>query len=267
MKLGLRPRRTVPRVVKFGLLGVYNTVRRQNPTSHSVLLKAATAVANSADESRIPGIAKHSATTFFELTVSSVEAGPLRSTPEGTLSDDVTAVVRSADEARPFESAEHCATTGIEPAVLDENGPSRSTANGASSAAASAVAKSADQAQPPETAQFSATTEPGKEAISLTTHTASSPCTRKVLTVEVHHQRLDQACPGDIVRLNNKGLDQNNTPRSGDVMVHTVFGTTEDAAAAVAKSGKRARPLGTDSATRESNSRNFVIFIAQLVVK
>ena len=49
---------------------------------------------------------------------------------------------------------------------------------------------------------------------------ASNLCTGKVCTVEMHHQRVDQACPGDNVGLNIKGLDKNNMPRSGDVMVY-----------------------------------------------
>merc|ERR1712060_418675 len=51
-------------------------------------------------------------------------------------------------------------------------------------------------------------------------HTASNPCTGKVFTVEMHHQRVDFANPGDNVGLNIKGLDKNNMTRSGDVMVY-----------------------------------------------
>merc|ERR1719246_284526 len=61
--------------------------------------------------------------------------------------------------------------------------------------------------------------KPGEEVIFLPTHTASNPCTGKVFTVEMHHQRVDFANPGDNVGLNIKGLDKNNMPRSGDVMV------------------------------------------------
>ena len=38
----------------------------------------------------------------------------------------------------------------------------------------------------------------------------------QVFTVEMHHQRVDFANPGDNVGLNIKGLDKNNMPRSGD---------------------------------------------------
>merc|ERR1712166_129547 len=62
--------------------------------------------------------------------------------------------------------------------------------------------------------------KPGEEVIFLPTHTASNPCTGKVFTVEMHHQRAEQAKPGDNVGLNIKGLVKNNMPRSGDVMVY-----------------------------------------------
>ena len=41
--------------------------------------------------------------------------------------------------------------------------------------------------------------KPGEEVIFLPTHTASNPCTGKVFTVEMHHQRVDFASPGDNV--------------------------------------------------------------------
>merc|ERR1712022_111699 len=50
-------------------------------------------------------------------------------------------------------------------------------------------------------------------------------------TVEMHHQRVDFAGPGDNVGLNIKGLDKNNMPRSGDVMVYkkdTTLGQTRE---------------------------------------
>merc|ERR1711893_240077 len=62
--------------------------------------------------------------------------------------------------------------------------------------------------------------KPGEEVVFLPTHTTSNPCTGKVFTVEMHHQRVDFANPGDNVGLNIKGLDKNNMPRSGDVMVY-----------------------------------------------
>jgi len=62
--------------------------------------------------------------------------------------------------------------------------------------------------------------KPGEEVLFLPTHTASNPCVGKVFTVEMHHSRVDFANPGDNVGLNIKGLDKNNMPRSGDVMVY-----------------------------------------------
>merc|ERR1712072_1509421 len=71
--------------------------------------------------------------------------------------------------------------------------------------------------------------KPNEEVIFLPTHTASNPCTGKVFTVEMHHQRVDFANPGDNVGLNIKGLIKENMPRSGDVMVYkkdTTLGQT-----------------------------------------
>merc|ERR1712137_690439 len=62
--------------------------------------------------------------------------------------------------------------------------------------------------------------KPGEEVVFLPTHTASTPCTGKVFTVEMHHKSVDQAQPGDNVGLNIKGLDKINMPRVGDVMVY-----------------------------------------------
>merc|ERR1719472_333352 len=78
--------------------------------------------------------------------------------------------------------------------------------------------------------------KPGEEVVFLPTHTASNPCTGKVFTVEMHHQRVDFANPGDNVGLNIKGLDKNNMPRSGDVMVYkkdTTLGQTTEFAAQI----------------------------------
>merc|ERR1712050_745959 len=73
--------------------------------------------------------------------------------------------------------------------------------------------------------------KPGEDVVFLPTHTASNPCTGKVFTVEMHHQRVDFANPGDNVGLNIKGLDKQNMPRSGDVMVYkkdTTLGQTKE---------------------------------------
>merc|ERR1712031_30652 len=68
--------------------------------------------------------------------------------------------------------------------------------------------------------------KPGEEVIFLPTHTAANPCVGKVFTVEMHHQRAEQAKPGD-----NVGLDKQNMPRTGDVMVYkkdTSLGQTKE---------------------------------------
>merc|ERR1712046_411468 len=62
--------------------------------------------------------------------------------------------------------------------------------------------------------------KPGEEVIFLPTHTASNPCTGKVFTVEMHHSKVECANPGDNVGLNIKGLDKQNMPRTGDVMIY-----------------------------------------------
>ena len=72
----------------------------------------------------------------------------------------------------------------------------------------------------------------------------------------MHHQRVDQACPGYNVGLNINGLDKNFVLRSGHVMVRTVssaYGTTSAAATAVAKTADEAQPPGVahESTTTE----------------
>jgi elongation factor 1-alpha len=73
--------------------------------------------------------------------------------------------------------------------------------------------------------------KPGEEVLFMPTHTSSNPCGGKVFTVEMHHTRHDFANPGDNVGLNIKGLDKNNMPRSGDVMIYkkdTTLGQTKE---------------------------------------
>ena len=50
-------------------------------------------------------------------------------------------------------------------------------------------------------------------------HSASKAYTGKVFSVEMPHQHVHQAFPGDYVVSNIKGLDKYNLLRSGDVMV------------------------------------------------
>merc|ERR1711992_53074 len=73
--------------------------------------------------------------------------------------------------------------------------------------------------------------KPGEEVLFLPTNTAGTPCQGKVFTVEMHHKRVEEAFPGDNVGLNIKGLDKQNMPRSGDVMIYkkdTSLGQTRE---------------------------------------
>merc|ERR1712093_206365 len=72
--------------------------------------------------------------------------------------------------------------------------------------------------------------KPGEEVIFLPTHTASNACGGKVFTVEMHHKRQDSAAPGDNIGMNIKGLEKNNMPRTGDVMVYKKDSTLAAAA-------------------------------------
>jgi len=72
--------------------------------------------------------------------------------------------------------------------------------------------------------------KPGEEVVFLPTHTSSNPCAGKVFTVEMHHTRHELANPGDNVGLNIKGLDKNNMPRSGDVMIYKADGSIQTSA-------------------------------------
>merc|ERR1711937_1037339 len=60
-----------------------------------------------------------------------------------------------------------------------------------------------------------------KEVIFLPTHTASTACPGKIFTVEMHHKRLeDGGKSGDNIGMNVKGLNKDNMPRVGDVMIY-----------------------------------------------
>merc|ERR1711920_766553 len=62
--------------------------------------------------------------------------------------------------------------------------------------------------------------EANKEVYFLPTHTTGTPCVGKVFTVEMHHKRVEAAHPGDNVGMNIKGLDKQNMPHVGDVMIY-----------------------------------------------
>jgi elongation factor 1-alpha len=61
--------------------------------------------------------------------------------------------------------------------------------------------------------------KPGQQIKFVPTNTANLACTGKVFTVEMHHTTHEQANAGDNVGLNIKGLNKENMPRVGDVMV------------------------------------------------
>jgi elongation factor 1-alpha len=63
------------------------------------------------------------------------------------------------------------------------------------------------------------TVKPGDEVKFLPTHTAANACTGKIFTVEMHHKTLPEAGAGLNVGFNVKGLNKNNMPRVGDIMV------------------------------------------------
>ena len=46
-----------------------------------------------------------------------------------------------------------------------------------------------------------------------------SNATGKVFSIEMHHKQYQEVFPGDNVGINIKGLDKNNYPKAGDVMV------------------------------------------------
>ena len=71
--------------------------------------------------------------------------------------------------------------------------------------------------------------KPNEEVIYMPTHTAANACGGKVFTIEMHHTRHEVAKPGDNVGLNIKGLDKNNMPRTGDVMIYKKDTTLEAA--------------------------------------
>ena len=56
--------------------------------------------------------------------------------------------------------------------------------------------------------------KPGEDVVSLPTHTASNPPAQEFFTLEMPHQRFDQACPDDNVASNIKGQDKSNIPET-----------------------------------------------------
>jgi len=62
--------------------------------------------------------------------------------------------------------------------------------------------------------------EANKDVIFMPTHTVANACTGKVFSVEMHHKRVEKAIPGDNVGMCIKGLEKQNMPRVGDVMIY-----------------------------------------------
>eukprot|EP01084_Bolivina_argentea_P289769 497642_1 len=60
---------------------------------------------------------------------------------------------------------------------------------------------------------------PGDEVVFLPTHTTANPCQGKVFTIEMHHKTLESAEAGNNVGMSVKGLNKDNMPHKGDVMI------------------------------------------------
>lgn len=60
---------------------------------------------------------------------------------------------------------------------------------------------------------------PTNEVVFLPSHTASSDCSGKVFSIEIHHTSKPEALPGDNVGLCIKGLSKDRLPKAGDVMI------------------------------------------------
>lgn len=63
--------------------------------------------------------------------------------------------------------------------------------------------------------------KPGEAVMIAPTHVPKvNPCEASAFTIEMQHQPVEKALPGDIVSVNLKGLEHTNMPRAGDVLVH-----------------------------------------------
>jgi elongation factor 1-alpha len=60
---------------------------------------------------------------------------------------------------------------------------------------------------------------PGDEVVFIPTHSVSNACSGKVFSIEMHHRSVEVAGSGDNVGMSIKGLDKNNMPKTGDIMV------------------------------------------------
>ena len=93
--------------------------------------------------------------------------------------------------------------------------------------------------------------EPDGEPISLPTHTASNPSTEKLLTVEMPHQRIDQACPDDKVALHFEDLDKNN--------MQETYAHARRSEQGIVKPGEDVVSLPTHTASNPSTEEVFTV--------
>jgi len=62
--------------------------------------------------------------------------------------------------------------------------------------------------------------KPGDEVVFLPSHTAANPCQGKIFSIEMHHKSQPSAEAGDNIGMSVRGLNKDNMPRKGDVMIH-----------------------------------------------
>lgn len=62
--------------------------------------------------------------------------------------------------------------------------------------------------------------KPNEKIIFVPTHSEKQPCSAKVFSIEMHHKSLPEAVAGHNIGICVKGLDKNNMPKRGDVIVH-----------------------------------------------
>jgi len=63
------------------------------------------------------------------------------------------------------------------------------------------------------------TLKPGDDVVFLPKHTAANECKGRVFSIEMHHKSLPAAHAGDNIGINIKGLNKDNQPASGNIIV------------------------------------------------
>jgi len=63
------------------------------------------------------------------------------------------------------------------------------------------------------------TLKPGDDVVFLPKHTAANECKGRVFSIEMHHKSLPAAHAGDNIGINIKGLNKDNQPQSGNIIV------------------------------------------------